>query len=143
MRTNLVPALEMAGSVLRRGAIIFVLSDFLDTTGWSRSLRRCARHHDVIAVRLRTPELHPPVGGLMRVRDTETGRQTVVDWSSPQVREAYMAKVKRWNSYVADQLRKAQVDLMDVPVPVPRDPEAVAQPILRFFRMRELRGMKR
>jgi hypothetical protein len=32
---------------------------------------------------------------------------------------------------------------MDVPLPASPDPQAIAQPILRFFRMRERRGGRR
>jgi hypothetical protein len=32
---------------------------------------------------------------------------------------------------------------MDVPVPRTQDRDAVARPIMKFFRMRELRGAKR
>ena len=57
--TDLAPALEFAARVIRRRAIVFVVSDFL-ADGWEEALRRCARRHDVIAVRLLAPELDPP-----------------------------------------------------------------------------------
>ena len=44
---------------------------------------------------------------------------------------------------VADLIRGAGADVMDVRVPRERSPKAVARPILRFFRMREARGAKR
>ena len=96
-----------------------------------------------LAVRLLAPELLPPSKGLMRVRDPETGAETLVDWSSRRVRDAYSARVARWRSETASAFRRANVDVMDVPVPRVPDPEAIAQPILRLFRMRELRGAKR
>jgi uncharacterized protein (DUF58 family) len=141
-RTDLVPALEFAGSVLRRRAILFVLSDFL-TEGWNEAITLCARRHDVIAVRLLTPELAPPDAGLARLRDPESGEQAVIDWTSPRVRQAYGERVARWRAKVEDTLKRAKVDLMDVPLPREYDKDAVAKPILRFFRMRELRGGRR
>ena len=141
-RTNLVPALRFASKVVRRHATVFVVSDFL-VDGWSEALTLCARRHDVIAVRLLTPELAPPEAGLMRMHDPESGQETVIDWSDRRVRNAYSGRVAAWRSRTEDDLRRANVDLMDVPVPREHDKEMVARPILRFFRMREQRGAKR
>ena len=140
--TDLVPALELASRVLRRHAIVFVVSDFL-TDGWQHSLALCAQRHDVIAVRLLTPELSAPDGGLLRGRDPESGFETVTDWGSPRVRQAYAERVAAWDQATKQQLRRARVDRIDVEVPRQHDRGAVVRPILRFFRMREQRGAKR
>ena len=140
--TDLVPALEFAARVLQRRAILFLVSDFL-VDGWRDGLTRCARRHDVIGVRLLAPELAPPDAGLLRVRDPETGQEAVIDWKRPLVRAAFEARVATWRANTAANLRRAGVDLMDVPVPREHDKDVVARPILRFFRMRELRGAKR
>ena len=144
-RTALAPALEMAARVLRRRAILFLVSDFLGgpDAAFGRALPLCARRHDVIAVRLLAPELLPPTAGLMRLRDPESGREQVVDWRSARTRAAYAARVAGWRKATEDQLRRAKVDLMDVPVPRVHDKDVVARPILKFFRMREQRGAKR
>jgi len=141
-RTSLAPALDLAARALRRHAIVFVLSDFLHD-GWQKSLRRCARRHDVVAVRLLTPELHVPAAGLTRVRDPESGRTQILDWSRPRVRAAYDERVANWQRRTERDLRRAQVDRMDMPVPRERAAAHIAGPILRFFRMREQRGAKR
>ncbi|MCC6671836.1 MAG: DUF58 domain-containing protein [Planctomycetes bacterium] len=141
-RSDLGPALHFAASVVRRRAVIFLVSDFL-VPSCGDGLAQCARRHDLIAVRLLTPELAPPAAGLMRVRDPETGTETLVDWSSARVRAAYAARVARWRARHAGELRRANVDLMDVPVPRVSDKDAVARPILGFFKMREARGAKR
>lgn len=140
--TSLAPALDLAVSALRRHAVVFVLSDFLHD-GWQRSLRRCARRHDVVAVRLLTPELFLPASGLTRVRDPESGRTQVVDWSHPRVRAAYGEHRADWQRRTERELRRAQVDRMDMPVPRERQGAQIAGPIVRFFRMREQRGAKR
>ncbi len=140
--TAIAPALEFASRVVRRRSIVVLVSDFF-ADGWRDALTLCARRHDVIAVRLLTPELVPPESGPMRVRDPETGIARVVDWGNAQVREAFAARVADWNARTIAELRKAHVDLMDVPVPREPDRDAVARPILKFFRMRELRGEKR
>ena len=140
--TNLAPALQFAVRAVRRHAIVFVISDFL-TQGWERALQLCARRHDVVAVRLRPPELDPPDAGLLRVRDPETGHVVIVDTSSARVRKAYAERVAAWDQRTEHALRRARVDRMDVPVPRGRGKDQIVGPILRFFRMREQRGAKR
>lgn len=135
-------ALEFAARTVRRRAILFLVSDFL-SDGWQQALALCARRHDVIAVRLLLPELAQPEAGLVRVRDPESGATTTIDWSRPRVRAAYARRVADWRLRTERDLRHAKVDLMDVPVPRVRGKNMVAGPILRFFRMRELRGAKR
>jgi uncharacterized protein (DUF58 family) len=152
--------LEFASRVVRRKAIVFLVSDFLGWDGeaapaggasrrggWRDALALCARRHDVIAVRLLAPELDPgrlPRGtGLVRVRDPESGREGIVDWSDGRVRQAYAERVAAWRQRTTDDLRRARVDVMDVPLPRTPDRDAVARPILRFFGMRERRGEKR
>lgn len=140
--SGLAPALEFAEGAVRRHAIVFVLSDFL-TKGWEEAMARCARRHDVIAVRLLLPELDLPAAGLLRVRDPESGREAVIDAGSPRVRREWAAAADRWRASTALSIRRAGADRMDVPVPRTITPGAVAGPILRFFRMRELRGARR
>ena len=77
------------------------------------------------------------------MRDPESGRETVVDWRSALVRAAYAEGVADWHEQTAAALRRAKVDLMEVPVPRERDKDAVARPILAFFRMRERRERHR
>jgi len=141
-RTELAPALEFTARVALRRAVVFVMSDFL-VSGWEEALALCARRHDVIAVRLLPAELAPPETGLVRLRDPESGRETVVDWRSARVRATYGERVARWRTRTEIGLRRAEVDLIDVPLPREPNKDAVARPILRFFRMRELRGAKR
>ncbi len=147
-RTDLEPALELASRVLRRRAILFLVSDFLAGTftgarRWQEALALCARRHDVIAVRLLTPELSPLDAGLLRVRDPESGEERVIDWSSADVRFRYEERVRRWRERMDGELSRAKVDRMDVPVPRILGKDAIAGPILRFFRKRELKGTKR
>lgn len=140
-RTDPGVALDLLARAERRRAVVFLVSDFLWGT-WPRALASCARRHDVIAVRLLLPELAPPAtGGLERLRDPETLASVVVDWT-PKAREAYAARAARARARADEALARAGVDVMDVPVPREAGRDLVAGPILRFFRMRELRGAK-
>ena len=136
------PALRWTARSVRRRAIVFLLSDFL-SPGWKEPLARCARRHDCVAVRLLSPELRAPARGMVRVRDPESGRVGILDFGSPAVRAAWEERVAAWRARTEKEIRSAGADLMDVPIPRGRERDLVAGPVLRFFRMREMRGKKR
>ena len=141
-RTDPAAALRFVRRAVRRHAVVFLLSDF-QADGWQAPLARCARRHDVVAVRLLAPESEPPALGLARLADPETGASGVVDLASRRVRTAFRERIEASCARTARDLRRAGVDRMDVVVPREADPDAVAAPIHRFFRMREVRGAKR
>lgn len=150
-RTDLAPPLELVARAMRRHAVVFVLSDFLDPGSdlerWRNALRLCSRHHDVVAVRLLPPELDPELlaaagAGLLQVQDPETGRRHVIDLRSARVRAEYGARVAAWRRRVDELLVRAGIDVMDVRVPRTADRDSIAGPILRFFAMRQGRSRK-
>ncbi|MBK8975363.1 MAG: DUF58 domain-containing protein [Planctomycetes bacterium] len=135
--TDLALALDHAARVQRRRAVVFVVSDFLtNPVSYDRSLRLLARRHDVVAVRVLDPATRAlPAAGLLRVRDPETGALRTLDTASRRVRAAYAARLEERSAAFRQSLRRARVDLLDL------DPsQGLAGPILRFFRMRELRS---
>ncbi len=135
--TDLVGALDYAGRVQRKKSVLFVISDFL-ATGFEQSLRRLARRHDVVAVRITdagTWEL--PRAGLVHVRDPETGAVLWLDTSSRRVRKAHAERMAAWDESFGATLRRARVDGLDIRI---RPGLKLGDPIMRFFRMRELRG---
>ncbi len=146
-RSDLVQALDYAGRVQRRRAIVFVVSDFLSADPGNK-LRLLSQRHDVIAVRIRDPfagGLLPdgavgtlPNVGLLHVADPETGRTIVVDTASARVRRELQQRWQLERQQLLDTCRRAKVDLLDV-----NTSGSVADPLVRFFRMRELRGAKR
>ena len=130
--------MEYAGRVQRKRAIVFLISDFL-VPDFQRPLRLLARRHDVVAVRIVDPRTRKlPRAGLLHLRDLETGRSTWVDSSSRPVRDAYALAMHKQEERLMADFRRAGVDHMDV-----RPEQSVADPIVRFFRMRELRGAHR
>ncbi|MCB9898346.1 MAG: DUF58 domain-containing protein [Planctomycetes bacterium] len=142
--TRMASALELVSRVVRKRSVVFVLSDFLEPPArWTSALSLCARRHDVIAVRILPPEDAALPAALLRLRDPEGGGARLVDGRAERVRAAYAECAASARREVDDALRRAGVDRMDVPVPRTPGKDAVARPILGFFRMRELRGTKR
>ncbi|MEE9126779.1 MAG: DUF58 domain-containing protein [Planctomycetota bacterium] len=136
--SDLRAALDYAGRVQRKRAIVFVISDFL-VDDFQQALSLVARRHDVVAVRIMDPKTQElPRAGLLHLRDLETGRAAWVDTGSRRVRQAYAAAMKRQEAQLLDSFKRAHVDHMKV-----WPHRSVADPIVRFFQMRELRGAHR
>lgn len=136
--TDLALALDYAGRIQRRRAVVLVVSDFLAPLP-DKQLRVLGKRHDVIAVRVRDPHSERlPDAGLLRLRDPETGREILVDTASRSVREAFARKAQAERARLEESCKRAGVDLLDAPTR-----GSVADSIVRFFRMRELRGRKR
>jgi len=134
-------ALNMATRALPKHSAVFLVSDFLGDK-WQPALHECARHHEVIAVRLLAPELKDPPKGMWRLRDAEGLGRRIVDGSSEQVQQEYRERVAQWDHEVRQMLRGAGVARLDVPIPITADPDAVARPILSFFQRRTGRASR-
>ena len=104
-RTDLAAALAHAEAVLRRRSLAIVVSDFLVPDGWQAPLRRLARRHEVVAVRLHDPrEAALPDVGIVALEDPETGQRLIVDTADRRLRE-------RFARAAAEQARRIQADL--------------------------------
>jgi uncharacterized protein (DUF58 family) len=130
--TDLGAALESLEALLRRRAVVFVLSDFL-TGGWESVVGRLARRHDVIAVELvdqREREL--PDVGPVTLWDPETGAWRVVDTGDPQVRARFSETAEAFDRRLERTLAERGADLLRL-----ETAKSYAEPLLAFFRRRE------
>ncbi len=126
--TDLGPALRLLGTVVKRRATVFLVSDFW-TAGFDHNLRIVARRHDCVAVRLRDPrETDVPAVGVVRWRDAETDREILVDTSSAKVREQLHDRARAFDQRLERSYRHAGVDLVDIDVT-----RSYVEPLQRFF----------
>lgn len=78
--TDLEAALSFASKVLKRRAVVVVLSDFLCTTPFDRALGALARRHRVHGLLFHDPhEWQLPRLGLLSLQDAEFGQTLTVD----------------------------------------------------------------
>lgn len=105
----LVRALDVATRVAKRRGLVVVASDFLgDPSEWERPLRRLSARHDLLAVEIIDPrELHLPAVGVLTLVDPETGSLLEVQTSNPKLRARYDAAAAEQRSGIADALRYA------------------------------------
>jgi len=132
--TNLGLAVDHLYGALKKKAHIFVLSDFLNE-GFEGPLRRLSRKHDTVAVVLEDKlELEIPSLGLVDFEDPETGETVCVDTSSPVFKREYQEYLKQLNARRESELKRAQVDLINV-----RTDQDLVTPLLAFFQRRSRR----
>ena len=132
--TDVAGAVGYLDRVLAHRAIVFVVSDFLEAD-LERPLKRLAQQHDVIAVTVTDPaEQELPDAGLVRFRDPESGAQVDVDTSDPRVRNVFDEEVAVEQATRRHLLRRLGIDEIAV-----RTDSGYLEPLLRFFRNREMR----
>jgi uncharacterized protein (DUF58 family) len=132
--TNLRAGIDFFNRVLRRRAIVFLMSDFHDT-GFEKAFRRAARRHDLIAVYHGDAlEEQWPAVGLVDVRDSETGETLLIDTSDPEFRQAHVAAARGRRAAVRQLANAAGADWIDVATDGTH-----LDALLRFFRLRERR----
>jgi uncharacterized protein (DUF58 family) len=132
--TDLALALRDVTRLLRRRAVVFVVSDFL-ASGYELALAVCARRHDVIPVVVNDPvedELPAEaLSGLWPVADAETGATMWVDLSDRQTRAAYAAAARERRDNRERIFRKLSLDAVRV-----RPGDDYVAPLAALFRAR-------
>jgi uncharacterized protein (DUF58 family) len=131
-RTDLADALRFVDPILRRHAVIFLVSDFL-TLGYLPDLERLARRHDLIALQLFDPrERELPDMGLVSLHEPETGSWSWVDTSRKETRDEFQRRGQQFDRRLQQDIRERGADLVRLETNQP-----YAEPLLAFFRRRE------
>ncbi len=127
--TRIASGLEYLKGILKKRSTIFLFSDF-DDENFGSALRMVSRKHETVAVVVRDPcEDEIPDLGLVDLHDPETGEVLTVDSSSPVFRRAYALQMKEQMALRERELRKAQVDRIDVTAG-----EDFVDPLIGYFR---------
>lgn len=88
-KTDITIALQYLSRVMKKKAIVFIISDFM-SPDFEQTLKISAKKHDVTGIRIydkREKEL--PNVGMINVFDAETHQEQTIDSSSEAVRNAY------------------------------------------------------
>jgi len=132
--TDVGGALEYLARVVRRRAVVFVVSDFL-ATGYGKALAVAGRRHDTIAVQVCDPrERELPAIGYIELEDAETGEHVTVNVSDPAFRGAFDRDVAETRAAREREFQRTGVDLIEVSTDRP-----YADRLMRFFRQRAKR----
>jgi len=134
--TDLARALTDAAQMVRRRALVFVVSDFISPAGWEKPLAQLAARHDVVAVRLSDPfEMRMPNLGLITFQDSETGEQLFVDTHDPGFRRRFAAAADAREEALRAAFDSAGIDALELSTE-----DDVADAVLRFADMRKHRA---
>jgi uncharacterized protein (DUF58 family) len=88
-QTDINVPLKFLGNILKKKAIVFVLSDFV-SDDYLQSLRIVGKKHDVTGIRIYDPREEKLENiGLVSMRDLETGKVSYVATQSKKVRKEY------------------------------------------------------
>jgi len=134
--TDLSELMTLALPLMRRRSVVFVVSDFISTPGWGRTLALLARRHEVVAVRLFDPmEQTMPDLGMLLMQDAETGEQLWVDTHDKGFRRRFEQLAQQREHLLRGQLAEAGVDCLELSTERPVD-----EAVLRFARLRKRRS---
>lgn len=132
--TDVAGALEFLNKVLKRKAVVFLVSDFIDTE-FERDLALTNSRHDLIPVRVSDPrETTLPDVGLIELEDAETGERILVDTHRRKIRDAFARTGRSNQETLSGAVRSMGMDMLDLSTD--RD---YMKDLLGFFRRRERR----
>jgi len=133
--TDIASALRFLNNVQKRKAVVFVISDFMDSN-YTQELRVTARKHDVICCPISDPREAKLVNvGLIEVQDPETGDLMLLDTSSPSLRRGFEARARREQQELTELLRRNKVDTIHLSTDRP-----LVDEVRRLFRQRQIRA---
>jgi uncharacterized protein (DUF58 family) len=141
--TDLAGALELAGSLAKKRAVMALISDFevgprrAEALGrLEHALRPLGAHHDVIALRVRDPhERVLPDIGLVAIEDAETGEVAQLDTGRKKVRERFAEAAQARAKEIETLLRRTGVDAVDIDTS-----RSYVPVLLELFGRRDRRG---
>jgi uncharacterized protein (DUF58 family) len=132
--THLAGALEYLLKVIKRRAIVFVLSDFV-APDFTAPLAVAASKHDLVAVKINdSRENDPGAGGLVRLWDQESGVERLIDLSGKASRRRFDELREARDRELETLFRRYKVDSIDIDTV-----SDYVRPLNLFFRARAKR----
>jgi uncharacterized protein (DUF58 family) len=130
-KTDLSFALKYLGNVLKKKAIVFVLSDFI-SEDYMQSLRIVGKKHDLTGIRVFDPkEAAIPNIGLVSMLDSETGITKTVATQSKRVRSEYETYQRERQEYFSESFKKSGCGSIQC-----RVDESYVKKLLGYFKQR-------
>jgi len=130
-QTNFAEALKFLSNVMKKKAIVFVLSDFI-ADDYHQTLKIVSGKHDVTGIRVFDKhEEHMPNLGMVQMQDEETGELMLVNTASKKVRLNYGKYYQEKVDYYKDSFTKAGAGTIDC-----RVDESYVKKLLGYFKRR-------
>ncbi|NAY91830.1 DUF58 domain-containing protein [Muricauda sp. JGD-17] len=130
-KTNIAEALKFLTNVMKKKAIVFVLSDFI-ADDYDNTLRIVGNKHDVTGIRVFDQhEESIPNLGMVQMEDAETGVLQLVNTQSRKVRNAYVQFHRSKVGYFQESFTKAGCGVIHC-----RTDESYVKKLLGYFKRR-------
>lgn len=130
-KTSINAALEFLSGILKKKAIVFLLSDFIDQN-YENTLRIAAKKHDLTGIRVYdAKEERLPNLGILPMVDAETGRVQWVNTQSKKVRDRYEKNHIQQKAIFQDLFRKNGAGTISC-----RVDESYVKKLLNYFKAR-------
>ncbi len=130
-KTDLSEALKFLSSVMKKKAIVFVLSDFI-TDDYEKTLKIAGNKHDLTGIRVYDArEEAIPNLGMVQMQDAETGAVRLVNTQSKKVRLAYSGYHQERQDYFSTTFSKSGCGTINC-----RVDESYVKKLLGYFKRR-------
>ncbi|WP_034042597.1 DUF58 domain-containing protein [Wocania ichthyoenteri] len=130
-QTNLAEALKFLTNVMKKKAIVFVMSDFI-ADDYHQTMKIVSGKHDVTGIRVYDKrEEQIPNLGMVQMEDEETGELMLVNTSSKKVRLNYGKFYQEKVNYYKDSFTKSGAGSIDC-----RVDESYVKKLLGYFKRR-------
>lgn len=130
-KTDLAQALKFLSSVMKKKAIVFLISDFM-VNDYEKTLKIAAKKHDLTGIRVYDErEKSIPNLGVVNMIDAETGETVLVDTSSKSVRLAYEKEYADNVKYFSEMFSKSGAGVLSS-----RVDESYVTKLLGYFKAR-------
>ncbi len=134
--TDVAAALDFTNDVLKRKAVVFVISDFIEPPDafdrLKKQLRTTNKRHDLVLLHLRDRhEEKLPALGLLTLEDPETGEVMEIDTGSRGVRDSFAILARERMDQFRRAARQAGVDTLEL-----RTGEPYSHALYSFFQRR-------
>ena len=130
-QTNIAEALKFLSNVMKKKAIVFLLSDFI-ADDYNQTLKIAAKKHDLTGIRVydKSEEAIPNLG-MVQMQDAETGENMLINTSSKSVRQNYSKFYNDKVIYFKDSFTKSGAGTLDC-----RVDESYVKKLLGYFKRR-------
>ncbi len=106
-KTNITQALRYLSNVMKKKAIVFILSDFMDED-YDNALKIVGRKHDVTGIRVYDKyEEQIPSLGMVPMMDAESGKTMLVNTNSKKTRANYRAHYLKTVDYFENTFKRS------------------------------------
>jgi len=133
--TDIGEGLRFLTSAIKRRTTAFLISDFMTDKDFEKEMQIAANKHDLVALRITDRrEMDIPKVGLVKFRDSETGKERWVDTSNRAWHNAYQQMIQYKSAALNREFTKHGIDNSLI-----YTDEDYVRPLMQLFKKREAR----